>query len=96
MTLQARIKKISLNFFMVVLIFPSIKSAVLNGLSLRQLETNVYGAYQRANPLILLARFYGDGYNTRVFDYGSLAQLVEHWTFNPLVPRSSRGRPTIL
>ncbi len=26
--------------------------------------------------------------------FGSLAQLVEHWTFNPLVPRSSRGRPT--
>ncbi len=25
---------------------------------------------------------------------GSLAQLVEQWTFNPLVPRSSRGRPT--
>ena len=29
------------------------------------------------------------------FDNGSLAQLVEHRTFNPLVPRSSRGRPTI-
>ena len=26
---------------------------------------------------------------------GSLAQLVEQWTFNPLVPRSSRGRSTI-
>ncbi|MDP1446111.1 hypothetical protein Q8G43_14320, partial [Acinetobacter schindleri] len=25
----------------------------------------------------------------------SLAQLVEQRTFNPLVPRSSRGRPTI-
>ena len=25
---------------------------------------------------------------------GSLAQLVEQRTFNPLVPRSSRGRPT--
>jgi hypothetical protein len=24
---------------------------------------------------------------------GSLAQLVEQRTFNPLVPRSSRGRP---
>src|SRR5690606_41950167 len=28
--------------------------------------------------------------------YGPLAQLVEQWTFNPLVPRSSRGRLTIL
>ena len=27
--------------------------------------------------------------------FGSLAQLVEQWTFNPLVPRSSRGRSTI-
>ena len=26
---------------------------------------------------------------------GSLAQLVEQRTFNPLVPRSNRGRPTI-
>ena len=25
---------------------------------------------------------------------GSLAQLVEQRTFNPLVPRSNRGRPT--
>ena len=27
--------------------------------------------------------------------YGSLAQSVEQWPFKPLVPRSSRGRPTI-
>jgi hypothetical protein len=26
--------------------------------------------------------------------FGPLAQLVEHRTFNPMVPRSSRGRPT--
>ncbi len=27
---------------------------------------------------------------------GPLAQLAEHLAFNQLVPRSSRGRPTIL
>ena len=26
---------------------------------------------------------------------GTLAQLVEHWTFNPSAPGSSPGRPTI-
>ena|GEM_PF-4607850 len=28
-------------------------------------------------------------------EFGPLAQLVEQWTFNPLVERSSRSRPTI-
>ena len=32
----------------------------------------------------------------QVYSSGSLAQLVEQRTFNPLVPRSNRGRPTIL
>ena len=35
----------------------------------------------------------GNRFIIRVF-LGSLAQLVEQRTFNPLVPRSSRGRPT--
>jgi hypothetical protein len=35
--------------------------------------------------------------NFRVLnEIGALAQLVEHRTFNPLVERSNRSRPTIL
>ena len=46
------------------------------------------------SPQIDLGELSGYDASPSCYGYGPLAQLVEQRTFNPLVPRSSRGRPT--
>jgi hypothetical protein len=48
-----------------------------------------------ARPVLKQVTDVTPGMASKSYKNGPLAQLVEHRTFNPMVPRSSRGRPTI-